>query len=281
MFKKILAVLLSVLMASGIFTTAYAHSSIVDRVTDTSLFSYRYDANDDYWYTDKDEAWQRLFGYSAIYDLAAPFVGLEYDYVRVHFEYEGKDWLVQLWKGQYGAFFYGCEAGIYNKPHLIDSELSLSFYRCAKEDERLLMQTNLYRKYPNGSVTREFSSPEEKTWWSTGFKTGHLSQVEPASELLQTGKIIFDTPEMAAAFAGGLKECGFWESRSKELSADTYNLDGNTVLYSWQNISEAENTMEIKTSAAFAVVSLAVVAAAITFDLLMLGLVYLSSYGIA
>ena len=47
------------------------------------------------------KAWQYNFGFGKIYDFVSPYLLLEYDYVRVFFEYEGKDWMIQMWKGNY------------------------------------------------------------------------------------------------------------------------------------------------------------------------------------
>ena len=46
--------------------------------------------------------WQRNFGFCELYDAAAPFTGMFYNTVRFKFDYAGKNWLIQVWKGQYG-----------------------------------------------------------------------------------------------------------------------------------------------------------------------------------
>ena len=81
------------------------------------LASYQYSYVDDYYYTNDKDCWQDTFGYARIYDLAAPYVVLEYDYTRVFFDYEDRDFMIQLWKGQYGYVFYGAEIGVYTKDH--------------------------------------------------------------------------------------------------------------------------------------------------------------------
>lgn len=214
------------------------------------ILSYSYSYKDDYYFTDKDAAWQHNFGYSGLYDFVAPYLLMEYDYVRVHFTYEGKDWLIQLWKGQYGLVFYGGECGVYNKTHSDKKDTPFTFYQCAPNEDRLMIQTSLYHDKSllrKGEYKHEFTTPYESTWWSTGFKPGHLEVVEPANELRQTGLITLKDEEMTKLFSAGLKDCGFTEVSSKEsICNDSFFVDGNNVYYQWQEISGAENTMGIK-----------------------------------
>ena len=66
-------------------------------LVDHQLLSYKYSYTDDYFYTNDKKCWQDTFGYARIYDLAAPYVVLEYDYTRVFFVYENIDFMIQLW----------------------------------------------------------------------------------------------------------------------------------------------------------------------------------------
>lgn len=221
---------------------------IYDFLSKHALFSYKYSYRDDYFYVNSPKAWQKHFGFNKMYDLVAPYFLMEYDYARVHFEYEGKDWMIQMWKGQYGMVFYGGEIGVYLKDHSDKEDTAFTTYKCADEENWLVMQTNLYHdKKLNGNYVHEFSTPKEKTWWSTGFKPGHLLIEEPAKELRLTGTITLKDKEMTKAFAEGLKECGFNQVKNESsLDIDSFCVKNNTVTYSWQNLSEAENTMPIK-----------------------------------
>lgn len=217
-------------------------------VENVAVAGYKYSKRDSYFYVDQNKAWQGNYGYNKAYDLVAPYLLLEYDYVRVHFTCEGKDWMVQLWKGQYGLMFYGCEAGVYNKTASDEEDTAFTTYSKAKDDDRPFIQTTMYHDpLHSGVYKRELTTPYEQTWWSTGFKRGHLTIEEPANELRQTGIITFRTEELATLFANGLAECGFGKSADKSnLATDTYCIEGNNVYYSWQDISQAENTMDIK-----------------------------------
>ena len=46
--------------------------------------------------------WQRYFGFCEIYDKCAPVTMMFYNTQRYKFDYEGKNWMIQVWKGQYG-----------------------------------------------------------------------------------------------------------------------------------------------------------------------------------
>ena len=211
------------------------------------ILSYQYSYIDDYYYTNDKEAWQYNFGFGKIYDIASPYLLLEYDYIRVFFIYEDKDWMLQMWKGQYGLVFYGGEIGIYNRAHVDDGLSEWTFFSCPAEEDWLDMEMTLWHEQLDGTWKREFTREYNKYWWCTGFKNGHLRQEEPADELRMTGRITFKDEEMAKIVADGLKECGFKTSASKDkIGLDEIYKDGKDISFCWQNISEAESTMAIK-----------------------------------
>lgn len=211
------------------------------------ILSYQYSYIDDYYYTNDKEAWQYNFGFGKIYDIASPFILLEYDYIRVFFTYEDKDWMLQMWKGQYGLIFYGGEVGIYNRPHVDDGLSEWTFFNCPAEEDWLGMEMTLWHEQLDGSWVREFTREYDKYWWCTGFKNGHLRDVEPADELRLTGRITFKDEEMAKIVSEGLLACGFKKSDSKDdLKIDRIYTEGSDVYYNWQEISDAESTMAIK-----------------------------------
>ena len=219
---------------------------------DVAIAGYKYSFRDNYFYVDQASAWQGNYGFMKAYDLVAPYVLMEYDYVRVYFTYEGKDWMLQLWKGQYGLAFYGAEFGTYNKSASDEEDSIMTTYKAAQGDDRPYVQTSVYHDPSlTGNYSRIFTTPYEQTWWSTGFKNGHLTRQEPASELRQNGVVTFRNEELAELFASGLKKCGFGDAQSiTDVAPDTCIRDGVTVYYSWQDISEAETTMPIKITGA-------------------------------
>ena len=215
------------------------------------ILSYQYSYVDDYYYTDDKNCWQDTFGYARIYDLAAPYIALEYDYTRVFFTYEDRDFMVQLWKGQYGYVFYGSEIGIYTKDVSDKEPGMLTFFGKAEEEYWPTMEMTLYHENLNGEWEREFTRDYDKYWWCTGFKPGHLRQVEPADELRMVARITFKDAKMAKQFALGLKDCGLTRAANvNSLENDNYYRVKDTVHVRWQDISEAENTMPLKIGAA-------------------------------
>lgn len=225
---------------------------------DRQVLSYQYSYIDDYYYTNDKEAWQYNFGFGKIYDFVSPYILLEYDYIRIFFTYEDKDWMLQMWKGQYGLIFYGGEIGIYNKEHSEDGINEWTMFNCPAEEDWLNMEMTLWHEQLDGTWKREFSREYGKYWWCTGFKNGHVRQEEPADELRLTGRITFKDAEMTKLVADGFAECGLVKASSKgNIATDGYYVDGNDIYFSWQNISEAESTMAIKVSlGAFSVLAL-------------------------
>ncbi len=219
-----------------------------DYLKDNQVLSYQYSYIDDYYYTNDKEAWQYNFGFGKVYDIVSPYIMLEYDYVRVFFTYEDKDWMLQMWKGQYGMIFYGGEIGIYNRAHSEDGVNEWTMYECPDDEDWLKMELTMWHEELDGSWTREFTREYDEYWWCTGFKNGHLRVEEPADELRLTGRITFKDAEMTKIVVDGLKECGFKLSGAKDsIGLDQIYVDGNDVSFCWQNISDAESTMAIKT----------------------------------
>ena len=215
-----------------------------------NVFSYRYDYVDDVFYTNDKECWQKPFGFARIYDILAPYAAMEYDYTRVFFNYNDKDYMVQMWKGQYGLTFYGGEIGVYSKPESDKKVNMFTFFKVAEPEDWPMMELTIYHQKLNGKWKREFTRDYDRYWWCTGFKAGHLRISEPADELRMVSRITFTNEEMAELFANGLNDCGFAPAKNKDkMGLDTYHLDGADVYVKWQNISEAENTVAFKVGA--------------------------------
>ena len=221
---------------------------IKDLLKEKQVLGYKYSYRDDYYYTNDKKCWQSNFGFGPLYDIVAPYVLLEYDYVRIFFTYEDKDWMIQFWKGQYGLLFFGSEQGVYTKPHSDKKDGLFTFYQCADEKDWLDMEMTLFHdEKGNGNYVRQFSRDYGKYWWCTGFKPGHLRIEEPAKELRTVGTITLKDEEMTKLFVEGLKKCGFKQAKNTDsIGLDEFYADGNSVHFTWQNISHAETTMPIK-----------------------------------
>lgn len=223
---------------------------LLDYLSKNQVASYRFSYEDNCFYADDKNCWQSAFGYMNIYNLVAPYTGIEIDFVRLHFDYEGKSWLMQLWKGQYGAVFYGDEIGIYTYDGLVDKDRIsvLTNYQKPDEDDWLYMEQSLYRdELNNGKFVHQFTRSRDRYWWNTGFIPGHLWQTEPADELRLVATIEMKSEEMARIVGNELLSCDFKEVTSKDdMPLDSFFIEGKNLSIVWQNISEAESSVPVK-----------------------------------
>ncbi|MBR3816825.1 MAG: DUF4474 domain-containing protein [Clostridia bacterium] len=185
-------------------------------IFDNGLGGYQYDPEGNYYYTSSDP-WQRYGGYNELYDLGAPFVGIYMDTVRMKFEYGDKDWMIQLWKGQYGYLFVGHEVGVYTKP----KDRTVDHYDAASNEDALFMALTGYRKGEE-IYTREYG----KYWWCTGFVPGRLDSFADRSELSMSCRITAKDYKMLVAICGALKESGF-------VLGENFTTSGLDIYITW------------------------------------------------
>ncbi|MBR5262319.1 MAG: DUF4474 domain-containing protein [Clostridia bacterium] len=178
--------------------------------SDTGLFGYNYSTKDKCFIIAED-AWQRNFGYNEVYDASSSAIMITYDTMRVYFEHEGLEWMIQYWKGQYGMVLVGAEIGTYNRP--AGSSMS-THYDCATDDLKMLQSMDVYRRESTGSNKFKylFSRSPAFTWWCAGFVPGTLGAgkynvtAEETAMLKVDSKLTLHSPEMAQAFMQGLRE---------------------------------------------------------------------------
>ncbi len=157
---------------------------------------FLYDPSQDIFYSAMD-AWQRRFGYCQLYDEAAPLCDMILDCEPVRFEYEGKRWLIELWKGQYGMAA-GAEVGVFNTA---DLGLDAAVYSAASEEDMPLITFEL-RQNNQPLFTR---SPQPH-WWLTGFILGHFA---PPEELAMKATLQFGSQGMANAVLRAFQQLGY------------------------------------------------------------------------
>ena len=178
---------------------------------------FEYDEEQGIYYSQMNPL-QRKFGFNRVYDMAAPLAGMIYSTKRIEFEYEGREWMIQIWKGQYGITS-GAEIGLYNR----DPERNFQ-YDCVDDEDLITMQFDFYNQ--NEKV---FSRGPEKHWWLTGFKVFHAG-VPILIDLDMT--LTFTDKQMASAFVKSLKK-----STTSDLSSlmdpITYRKEGSTVYIHW------------------------------------------------
>ena len=197
------------------------------------LAGYEYDEGQDIYYTHLNP-WQRYFGFTDMYDQAAPFTNMWYLTLKIDFKYEDLLWRLQWWKGQYGVL-EGAELGVYTK----DPDDNSPFVKCGIQDGKLLRMTMDYyhswEEYKKGN--RLFTRAEQEHWWLTGFKFGVVS---PKSCVVRATLYAKDDT-MADGIEAGLKNVtdnkgswnGFVPYKAGSTVKDFYIRNGNRFSVVW------------------------------------------------
>lgn len=162
------------------------------------------------------DCWMRDFGFCVFYDIAANSMPLLFRYStrRFHFDYNGLEWMIQIWKGNY-VVANGGEVGLYNRDP--DNKFG-TFYNCANNEQMLEMSMQIY-----AGDKLLVNRPQQMHWWINGF---HLSKTTylPAS-LTMKFSIIMADEEMLRAFC---------ESIDKNIMKDvSYRVEGLKITVIW------------------------------------------------
>ena len=160
-------------------------------------------------------AWQREYGFMLLYDLMADTSPM-FNFVtrRFKFDYGNKEWMIQIWKGNYLMLTNGGELGVYNR----EKWRSGTYYDCAKDEELMDVTMELYH-----GDDLLFSVGPEKHWWLTGFQVGKVLYL-PETLTLKCS-IAFPDETMRKAFTNAVD--------NHILHDVTYTLQGNTVYLTW------------------------------------------------
>ena len=231
----------SVAATTNSAATTQALTPLAKWLSENQVAGYRYEPNGDFFYTDDKDCWQKNAGYNEFYDNYAPAAAMFIDQIRIRFTYENKDWMLQLWKGQYGWLFVGAETGVYTAPAgtYKGGNGDANHYDCADKEDWLYMQLDCYwSKNNDGHYKKIFTRPYDKYWWATGFVWGQLTKYsKPRTELKAKNRITFKSEEMANLFVQGLKEAGFVRAvGSDQLVDDSYFQSGKDVWLLWSSI---------------------------------------------
>lgn len=139
---------------------------------------------------------------------------VDIDTRKVFFEYGGKEWRIQFWKGDYGAVT-GAEIGLYYK----DIGSTGNKYDCVQDSDMLTMSLKLYDS--NGIV---FERETDKYWWCNSFK---MNGGTPPEQLTVVGTITFKSKEMCNSFVDAYIN----NYDASEISVED---DGMTVTINWR-----------------------------------------------
>lgn len=158
--------------------------------------------------------WMRDYGFCVWYDLFCYTSPLyRYSTRRFHFDYAGKEWMIQCWKGNY-LITNGGEVGLYNR----EPGSKGTYYNVVTDEERLPMSLRI----SHGDETL-VNIPETLHWWVNGFKIAHRSYAPQNLTMNFTVQMVDE--EMVKAFC---------EAIDKNIYHDvTYTVDGLTVSVCW------------------------------------------------
>lgn len=146
------------------------------------------------------DAWQREFGYRSLYDRAAVRFHMVIDCEPVYFNYDGRTWMIELWKGQYGLNTGG-EIGIYRADSIVDSSrYKAAAFKSVPDREMLPVYMKLRRK---GCA---LFGVKKRHWWLTGFCVGEYSEPE---ELVMDACLLFPDEKMLQSFVRSLWRMGY------------------------------------------------------------------------
>lgn len=167
------------------------------------------------------DAWQREFGYTRKFDCLAPCFNMVFDSEPVYFDYDGRTWLLEFWKGQYGINT-GAEIGIYCADQIVPPEKrNNEYFHTIPDDQLPLFFMNLYRSDRGDATT--IANVSMAHWWLASFRMGCFSQ---PCNLCANFCIDFVDRGMMCAFADALISLGY--------NPCCLQINGSCICFSYQ-----------------------------------------------
>lgn len=182
---------------------------------------YLYDPHQDI-FAARLDAPQKLFGYNTFYDLSAAYFNMVFDYETIYFDYNGRTWLIEMWKGQYGINA-GCELGIYYADTIVPPEdYDSTHFEAVDARDMLDISLKLNRHCPKSRCqSAKLGYRKHKHWWLTIFKMGTFSKPQ---ELFVNTSIRFRDYSMLNRFL---------DSFDETLPDTMYKINGLTVYFTF------------------------------------------------
>lgn len=157
-------------------------------------FGFSYDSD---WgiITSRLDAPQKSFGYQNLYDQTAVHFHMVFDCEPIYFDYQGRTWMIEFWKGQYGINIGG-EIGIYCADTIIPpGRYEQTVFHGVSEKELLPVSMELnFKGKPLFCISRLH-------WWLTGFCTGKYADPR---DLSMNVSLTFPNEEMMNSFTKSL-----------------------------------------------------------------------------
>lgn len=178
------------------------------------VLGFSYNDEEDYYYT-REGSIQQYGGFMDFYDDLAPYLGMNIDDEVVIFEYDGKEYRLEFWKGGYGiGSAFGGEIGMYyrdvdnSRPYVKGSDDSkFLWYECLPEGEQLPMKLEIYdtTKGDTPLFTNDTEDYAENGdhFWNLGIKTDSSYK----KENIETGSYItVEDDDMRAKMVEGIEK---------------------------------------------------------------------------
>ncbi len=159
--------------------------------------------------------WMRNYGFCLFYDVLVAMSPLlwNYDTLRFKFDYDGLEWMIQIWKGNY-LITNGGEVGLYNR----EPGSFGTYYDCATNDQLLEMSLQIW----HGDDLLVNQEPQMH-WWINGF---HMSKRMYVPEsLTMCFSLVMPDEDMLNAF------CESMDNHYK--NAVKYTVEGLKVNVVW------------------------------------------------
>jgi hypothetical protein len=218
----------------------------VEPISD-SMFGFEYDESRGLFHTRREPVpHQYHFGFGDAYDTisSGPFLGMDIDNAPVVFQYGDKEYLFELWKGQYGwGVSTGGEIGIYSRDITKDMEEYKKgeenygvFYDSASKDEWLNMTFTIAQKSTGKEIftlsTDDYVDPGEaaEDFWLLGMQYG--TYIDRNDVIMKNARIQFQNEGMARAFADALLG-DTQTSKGKGVDVRNLSVNGLIVTFDW------------------------------------------------
>ena len=173
------------------------------------VLDFRYDNKEIAIHSDTTQ-WQKIGGYNVLYDYIFE-LATDMEALKVPFTYNGTDYIIWAWKGDYLNIGPGTEVGFYTKNTLTETIEDATEFEQWVVDGTLPMTLSLYILSDDGSYTNSYHwLPPEEQWWITGFMADYNDYRATADKLTQVSSIDFSSDtEMYDAFKEGLKTISY------------------------------------------------------------------------
>ncbi len=150
--------------------------------------------------TSRTDAWQKKFGYCALYDKTAVHFSMVFDCEPIYFNYNNRTWMFEFWKGQYGISTGG-EIGLYCADRVLSPwEYDKTLFHGISDKELMPVTMTAYYK---GSPLFTACQPQ---WWLTGFCPGRFCW---PGDLALRVSITFKSENMMYCFLTSLVQSGY------------------------------------------------------------------------